>query len=95
MTEPDAPALDIPLTEPDALASAGGEEDSEEELDDAPSESEALGLLQRVQAAGALQGFDLKQARAHRISWQDLRSPLRALRGRARSYKFSRAKPSS
>ena len=38
--------------------------DSEEELEDAPSELEALGLLQRVQASGALQGFDLKQARA-------------------------------
>ena len=38
--------------------------DSEEELEDAPSELEALGLLQRVQASGALQGFDVKQARA-------------------------------
>ena len=72
--------------------------DSDSELDDAPSEFEALGLLQRVQAAGALQGFELKQARAigsQRLSRQDLRRPLRAQPHHACRYKLCRPKPSS
>ena len=68
--------------------------DSEEELEDAPSELEALGLLQRVQASGALQRSDLKQARAIPIATGSALA-FACSEQHARSYKLSRPKPSS